>query len=306
MKHASGRLGRLVRGPAVLIGVGLLLFNVGCANAASAAKETPVPKETTSSHAIKVGGVTRSWEQLSPGGAGRDVTPIIVVLSGRNATTSEEISRDRLMPLVNTGRAELVYPAGTGKSWNAGGCCGAAAKQNVNDVAFLQALVAQVDPGHSRPIYLVGYSNGGRMAYRMACTDPQLFNATAIVKAMPEPGCSVTQPVNFLQIDSTNDPHVAYQPGEPGMESPAATTEVARLRSTDGITQPARVVTRGSLQLQTWDNGKQGTRLAFATYHGGQHSWPAGDAATPSAGDVIWSFFSGAAAIRSGNVGSQH
>jgi polyhydroxybutyrate depolymerase len=274
--------------------VGLLLFNVACTNSASAAREASAPKETTSRHEIKVGGLTRSWEQLSPGGAGSEATPIIVVLSGRNATTSEEVARDGLAPLVSAGRAELVYPVGIGKSWNAGGCCGAAAQQNVNDVAFLQALVAQVDPGHSRPIYLVGYSNGGRMAYRMACTDPQLFNATAVVKAMPEPGCNVTQPVSFLQIDSTNDPHVAYQPGDPGTESPAATTEVTRLRSADEITQPAQVVTRGSLQLQTWGKGQRGTRLAFATYHGGQHSWPAGDAKTPSAADVIWSFFSGA------------
>jgi poly(3-hydroxybutyrate) depolymerase len=70
-------------------------------------------------------------------------------------------------------------------------------------------------------------------------------------------------------------------------------TEVARLRSTDGITQQACVVTRGSLQLQTWSNGQQGTRLAFATYNGGRHSWPEGDAKTPSAAGVIWSFFSG-------------
>ena len=58
------------------------------------------------------------------------------------------------------------------ESWNAIGCCGAAAKANVNDVAFLEALVPKVDPGRTRPIYFVGYSNGGRMAYRLDCTDP--------------------------------------------------------------------------------------------------------------------------------------
>jgi polyhydroxybutyrate depolymerase len=282
------RLVRLVNPVTVLIAVGILIVTVACTNGASASKET------TSSHEIKVGGLARSWEQLSPGGAGSDASPIIVVLSGRNATTSQEISRDGLVPLVSAGSAELVYPAGIGKSWNAGGCCGKAAQEHVNDVAFLKALVAMVDPGHSRPIYLSGYSNGGRMAYRMACTDPRLFDAMAVVKAMPDPGCSVIQPVNFLQIDSTDDPRVPYRPGDPGLESPAATTEVARLRSADGTPQQARVVSRGSLQLQTWSNGKQGTRLAFAIYNGGRHSWPEGDATTPSAADVVWSFLSGA------------
>ena len=47
-----------------------------------------------------------------------------------------------------------------------------AATKNVNDVGFLEALVPKIDPGHTRPIYVVGYSNGGRLAYRLACTDP--------------------------------------------------------------------------------------------------------------------------------------
>lgn len=177
------------------------------------------------------------------------------------------------------------------ESWNAGGCCGEAATEKIDDVGFLKALVAQVDPGHRRPIDVVGYSNGGRLAYRIACSAPGLFDATAVVKAMPEPGCVVTRPLTILQIASTNDTAVPYQPGDRGRETPAATTEVARLHAADGCTLPPTAATRGSMRLVTWSDCKNGTRLGFAVYRGGGHSFPQPTRSTPDGASVIWAFF---------------
>ena len=84
-------------------------------------------------------------------------------------------------------------------SWNAGGCCGQAAQHDVDDVAFIKSLVAAVDPGHRTIMTLVddlrtvGYSNGGRLAYKLACSAPGLFDGTAVVKADPDPGCVVSR-----------------------------------------------------------------------------------------------------------------
>lgn len=58
-----------------------------------------------------------------------------------------------------------MYPAAVGESWNAGGCCGPAAKQKVNDAGFMGAPMARRDPRHRQPVYLAGYSNGGQLAY---------------------------------------------------------------------------------------------------------------------------------------------
>ena len=53
-------------------------------------------------------------------------------------------------------------------SWNAGGCCGAAAQQDVDDLGFLRAVVgwvaARADVSSN---YAIGMSNGGMMAYRL-------------------------------------------------------------------------------------------------------------------------------------------
>jgi polyhydroxybutyrate depolymerase len=290
---------RLGVGVARRLRLGVVLLCALCMAAIACASTTQVVRiarvagsaSTTSTDAIQVDDRTRTWEQIVPRSKLPGSAPIIVVLSGINATVSQEISRDKLVPYVNAGEAELVYPAGFDESWNAGGCCGKAAQDNIDDVAFLKVLVAQVDPGHRHPVDLVGYSNGGRLAYRMACSDAGLFDETAVVKAMPQPGCVVNQPLTILQIDSTNDPAVPYQPGDPGRETPAATTEVARLHATDACTLPPATQTRGSMQLTTWSDCQNGARLGFAVYQGGGHLFPQPSGATPGAASVIWAFF---------------
>jgi poly(3-hydroxybutyrate) depolymerase len=109
---------------------------------------------------------------------------------------------------------------------------------------------------------------------------------------MPEPGCVISGPLTILQIDSTNDYAVPYQPGDAGDETPAATVEVARLRAAAGCTSAVADVTSGELALQTWSQCSDSSVVAFATYQGGVHAWPQGNATTPSAASVIWRFFS--------------
>jgi poly(3-hydroxybutyrate) depolymerase/peptidoglycan/LPS O-acetylase OafA/YrhL len=265
-------------------------------SAAAPAKSASAPAKLISSdYSMRFDGQDRTWTRLAPVGGLPASAPVIVVLSGINATPAVEIARDHLTSYVQSGQAELVYPAGYRKSWNAGGCCGKAAAAGIDDTGFIEALAAAVDPGHKHPLDLVGYSNGGRLAYRIACTDPQLFGQIAVVKAMPQPGCVVSRPVTILQIDSTDDTAVPYQPGDKGKESPPATVQVARLESTDGCPATGTVQVHGSLRLTTWSDCADGTRLGFAVYGSGGHGFPQASGATPSAATVIWAFFTDSA-----------
>ncbi len=240
---------------------------------------------------MSVGGLTRSWVAYTGRGAPvTRTTPILVVLAGHYEAPALEAARDGLLPLAAAGRAELVYPLGVGLSWNAGGCCGPAAAQHVDDVGFIEALVARVDPGGARPVDLVGYSNGGRLAYRMACEDPRLFAAYAVIAAVPVTPCAAPRPVSLVQVAGTADTVVPYARGDPGIESPPVTVQVARVRALDRCPHPAAVLQVGTLTQQAWSGCRDGTRLTFATYHGQSHLWPAGDATTPGAAVVIWDF----------------
>lgn len=81
--------------------------------------------------------------------------------------------------------ATVVYPSGLGhrSSWNAGGCCGSAARSAIDDVGFLARTITRLHAEGADRVFLVGYSNGGMLAYRFACERPGLVDAIAVVNA---------------------------------------------------------------------------------------------------------------------------
>jgi polyhydroxybutyrate depolymerase len=247
---------------------------------------------STVTDSMQVGKLTRSWMAITPSATLPKSAPIIVVLSGLAATASMEVNRDRMLPYVIADKAELIYPISIRESWNVGACCGAAARLKIDDVSFLEKLVPQVDPGHQRPIYFVGYSNGGRMVYDLACTDPGLFDAMAIMKADPMPGCVVTQPQNVIVFSALDDPWVPFKAGEKGKETPAASVQIARLQKNLGCPTKSTVTKHGDMTLTSWSACTDGKRLAWSVYTIGGHNFPPPTAHSPSGSQVIWSFFS--------------
>jgi polyhydroxybutyrate depolymerase len=252
---------------------------------------------TTTTYSMKVGSLTRQYEVIAPTKTLAKSAPIIVVLSGAAATTSDEITRDQMVPYVNADEAEVVYPVAIEESWNAIGCCDGAAAENINDVGFIEALVPKIDPGHERPIYVVGYSVGGRLAYRLACTDPTLFDGMAAVKADPMPGCVVTTPMNVIVFSSQNDKYVPYKPGEKGKETPAATVQIATLeKDMECSTKPTvanygqpNKTKYGVMTVSTWScaNGKT---LEWAVDPDGGHGFPNPASSGAGANQLIYSW----------------
>lgn len=253
-------------------------------------------RSVTMTYSMKVGGLTRSWEEIAPVATLPRSAPIIVVLSGISASVSTEVGRDHFVPYADAGEAELVYPVAYQESWNAGGCCGKASARNIDDVAFLKALAERVDPGHVRPLYLVGYSNGARIAYRMACGAPGYYDAYAMVKGDPQPGCVVSRPTTIVQVAARNDYAVPYKPGERGLETPPATVQVARLRGAGSCGAAISTARSGWLTYTEWGCA-DGTRVGFAVYASGVHSFPPPASYEPAAAAVIWAFFRGAKTI---------
>ena len=267
----------------------------GSMSSASATGSAKIVKVATSTktYSLTVGGLKRSYEVIAPVSGLPESAPVIVMLSGYGATASSEITRDQLVPYASSDLAEIVYPVAVQQSWNAVDCCGYAQAHNVDDLAFMKALVPAVDPGHARPVYVAGYSNGARLAYLVACTDPGLFDAYAAVKGGPNPSCMPGKPVTIAHLASLDDPEAAYSPGgKTSSRDPIpVTTLVARLRETDRCTAQPVVTKSGSMTLDTWSGCAAGTRLAFATWTDGVHSFPRPPASVPAAAQVIWSFF---------------
>jgi polyhydroxybutyrate depolymerase len=275
----------LALGAAFLVSLGVAVF---AGVHIISAVERP---STTTTYSMQVGKLTRQYEVIAPTAPLPKSAPILVVLAGAAATNSTEIARDRITPYADADKAEVVYPVAIAESWNAIGCCDGAAKQNIDDVGFIKALVPKIDPGHARPIYIVGYSVGGRLAYRLACTDPTLFDGMAAVKADPMPGCVVTKPMNMIVFSALDDTYVPYKQGETGKETPPATVQIASLRSHMDCPGKPTVVKHGEMTLSTWSCA-DGKTLQWGVWPMGGHNFPPPLPHTPGADQLIWSFVS--------------
>ena len=250
---------------------------------------------------MQVGDMTRSYTVLTPAKKALPASaPIIMVLSGINSTQEQEIGRDEFTSYATAGEAEVVYPLAYRESWNAIGCCSWAAQAKVNDVGFIEALVKKIDPGNTRPIYLMGYSNGGRLAYTLACEDPLLFDGTAVVKSDPMPWCNITVPQKILQVASTDDTDTPWYTGEKGhfRESPASLVENNTLRYEDQCSTESASSHQGNMTLTTWSDCLNGSSVSFAVYTAGVHSYPRPPVSFPAASQVIWAWINNTTTVK--------
>ncbi|MCB1011340.1 MAG: hypothetical protein H6517_04650 [Microthrixaceae bacterium] len=146
-----------------------------------------------------------------------DPVPLVINLHGLGSD-AEEMARLATWPEAARDHGLVVaFPQGVEESWNAGRCCGAAVEQNVDDVAFLDAVVAQmvaeegVDP---EQVYLTGYSNGAMMSYLYSCMRADTLAGVASVAGTNFSDCEPSQPVRFLQISGEEDPVVPVLGGK--------------------------------------------------------------------------------------------
>ncbi|TCN32879.1 polyhydroxybutyrate depolymerase [Kribbella orskensis] len=222
--------------------------------------------------------------------------PLVVVLHGRNSTPAQELVRTGLTDLASNGSAVLAYPAGIGRSWNATtGCCSTAAKQHVNDVAFLQVLLTAiekhvaVDPSR---VYLVGYSNGGRLALTAACAVPGIAGVATYGTAQPARCPAGRPPPVFIGYGSA-DPHAApgYVPGR-GTTGPVT---AADWRSVEGCADAPSRTTVGPATVTEWTSCRGDGRVALVRWDGLTHRWPGGGVVPADATGraLMWRFLTG-------------
>jgi polyhydroxybutyrate depolymerase len=267
--------------------------------------------------AVQHDGRERTYSlHVPPSYAANQLVPLVVALHG--ATDAQ--AGDGLQGLVRESDRQgfvAVFPdayrasaKGQPASWNAGHCCGEARQQQVDDVGFIETVVTNVFRQLSIEryrIYAVGMSDGGMMAYRLACDRPNIFKAVASVGGTDNTAaCTPGKPVSVLHIHARNDPRVPFagtadsaERGKPSHFTSARDTAVkwAGLNGCMMTPQPILQQAGASCEAYSYCRGQAEVRLC-ATDSGG-HSWPGAarrrGAEAPSqalsATRVTWSFF---------------
>ena len=224
--------------------------------------------------------------------------PLILLLHGYGSRGSEADAYFQFSAWVDKGGFALLLPDGTmneagARFWSATPECCDFFHPPTDDVAYLSALVAEARGVASFDrVYAVGHSNGGFMAYRLACED--VPGLTAIVSlaggAFADPDlCANPKPLSVLQIHGDRDLDVLYEGGQlpavpdpdrgavPGAEESVQRwaeragcdlKSVQRLRPIDTDTNVDGSETR---IRRISDDCAEGTVFELWTIHGGGH-----------------------------------
>jgi polyhydroxybutyrate depolymerase len=182
-------------------------------------------------------------------------------------------------------------PGGRLATWNAGGCCGAARDQGIDDVGFIRAVVARLQerlPIDPQRIRATGMSNGGMLAHRLACEAADVFSAVAAVAgtdAMSD--CRPARPVAVLHLHARDDDHVLFDGGA----GAAAFRDRSQVMDFVSVPQTLeRWVGRGRCEPQprtllqvdgarceAWSGCAGDMPLQLCVTDTGGHSWPGAD-----------------------------
>jgi polyhydroxybutyrate depolymerase len=297
MNFQRHRRARFVRVAAIALLAAALLPAGATGPAAAASGHATSLAAGSSDHTIVVDGRERTFHVYRPAGL-TTPAPLVVMLHGGFGTGSHAEKVYGWNAQADANRFLVAYPDGLDRAWSVGGnCCGTPGSTDVKDVEFITAMVKaigqEVTLDRDR-LYATGMSNGGMLAYRLAC-DTKMFAAIGPVAATLLGTCTDRAPTSVIHVHGTEDENVRYngEPGEgqAGIDGEAVPTLIAGWRAVGDCAAPARTV--ANPVITSIAACPAGRAVKLITVIGGGHEWP-GAGGKPGALDTtstIWRFF---------------
>lgn len=238
------------------------------------AADTSAPPSFEVPAPTHLGGDARPAQVIVPAGYdGLTALPAVILLGGYWWYAWELDDWIDLSGRVDARGFVLVLPDGTEDEdgapfWNATDTCCDFYGSGVDDVAYLTGLLDEltarvnVDPAR---VSLVGHSNGGFMAYRMACELPERVASVVSVAGsgfLSEAACGADAPVSILQVHGLEDD---VMPFEGDSDAPGALTMTARWGARAGCDAASWAAEAERLELVDDDEVDETEVSRFAT-----------------------------------------
>ena len=189
----------------------------------------------------RLGGDRPAWYALPDSYDPATPIPLLIALHGLGSRSAEVVEGLRLRAAANRAGVLLVAPDGSfnregNRYWNGTDFCCDFYRSGVDDVGYLASLIEETQATFSidaARIYLIGHSNGGFMAHRVACDRSDLVAAIVNVSGATwedADDCGSPTPVALLQVHGTRDEVIRYRgqrasggwPGHASVEEGAA------------------------------------------------------------------------------------
>lgn len=232
-------------------------------------------------------------------GAGIDAAgvdaPLVLLLHGYTGSAETVIATTDVVAEAGRRGAVVVVPDGQVDSlgnrfWKATEACCDFWDSGDDDSEYLARVIGAVrDEYRTDPdrVLVIGHSNGGFMAYRMACDHADLVSGIASLAGamhLDPADCSPGEPVRVVQVHGTADVVVGYEGGRVlgGPPHPGALDSVRMWAGVNGctgrdpVTRPGRLDVDATVAgpesvLATVDGCPAEGTVALITAEGGGH-----------------------------------
>ncbi len=238
-------------------------------------------------------GRTRSYRLHVPASLDPSTpAPLLVALHGGLGSSDQFRANSGFDGLAEANRFVVVYPDGIGaradgtgpQTWNGGYCCGPAARQDVDDVGFVRQLLDRIatelpiDPTRT---FAAGHSNGGIMAYRLACELSDRIVAVGVqAGSLGVDDCAPSTPVSVIHLHGTDDTNhpidggagtgvagVTFRPARDAVEA------IAAANGCDPSPTPGTDPLNPDLTVSTWTPCRDGAAVRLVVVDGATHAW---------------------------------
>ncbi len=224
--------------------------------------------------------------------------PLVLNFHGGGGNATQHQKYSQMDAVADREGFLVVYPEGSGplegklQTWNAGGCCGMAVRDNIDDVAFVRRLLDDLskrqayDPAR---VYATGLSNGAMLAYRLGTElSDRIAAVAAVAGAIAVEHFPTQRAVPMMHIHSADDPR-APMGGGLGPPFPMLNTQVNHIAVDAALGEWAKANGCGTPMEQrdtkTWQ-GHTATLFAYPKCRaevlfwkltGAGHVWPGGE-----------------------------
>jgi len=262
--------------------------------------------------------------------SGMDPTPLVFNFHGGGSNATDHETMTQMKPRSDTGGFLLVTPEGwpspslaTSRTWNAGKCCGQALHDNVDDIAFVNAMIDAVSEElcvDSKRVFATGFSNGAMLSQRLGCELSDRIAAIAPVSGVLENNdldttpvtpifaCNPVRNIPVFEIHGKLDTCEPYYGGVGGgfsTETRASVPQtVADWANRNSCSTTYRLTyDNGQVKCWTYNGCAEGADVTLCPVANGGHSWPGGGSYSLMAhcggvqstdiiaSDAIWDFF---------------